>query len=313
MTRSRLGIALVVVSGTAASSLAQVSDVYAINLRATPNTLIRFPVDAPAPNIISANANFDGFAMDFNGDGSVLYGITYVAGAPASQQFGTIDTTTGNFTAIGNPNATEANWGGLSWDATTNTMYAMAGANLYTINLATGAATLVAPFSGGPAGMLMIDIAVHPTTGQMYGNDIATDQLLSIDKATGAVTIIGPTGFATNFAQGMDFDPATGILYATLYTGGGTGSYASIDLTTGAATRILDTFAWNAEMEMAIRSNAVDCRADFNGDNQADFFDYLDFAQAFDAEAPEADFNGDNQVDFFDYLDFVQAFDAGCD
>jgi hypothetical protein len=53
------------------------------------------------------------------------------------------------------------------------------------------------------------------------------------------------------------------------------------------------------------------CAADFNGDQQVDFFDYLDFASAFDAEDPSADFNGDNQVDFFDYLDFVAAFD-GC-
>jgi hypothetical protein len=55
------------------------------------------------------------------------------------------------------------------------------------------------------------------------------------------------------------------------------------------------------------------CAADFNGDNQADFFDYLDFVAAFDAEDDSADFNGDNQVDFFDYLDFVSAFDEGCD
>ena len=55
------------------------------------------------------------------------------------------------------------------------------------------------------------------------------------------------------------------------------------------------------------------CAADFNGDGQVDFFDYLDFVQAFNDEDPSADFNGDGQVDFFDYLDFVQAFDAGCD
>jgi hypothetical protein len=56
-----------------------------------------------------------------------------------------------------------------------------------------------------------------------------------------------------------------------------------------------------------------DCAADFNDDGQVDFFDYLDFAIAFDAEDATADFNGDNQVDFFDYLDFAQAFDVGCE
>ena len=56
----------------------------------------------------------------------------------------------------------------------------------------------------------------------------------------------------------------------------------------------------------------VSCPADFNHDGQVDFFDYLDFASAFDAEDPAADFNHDDQVDFFDYLDFAAAFDVGC-
>jgi hypothetical protein len=54
------------------------------------------------------------------------------------------------------------------------------------------------------------------------------------------------------------------------------------------------------------------CPADFNNDGILDFFDYLDFAAAFDAEAPAADMNADGQVDFFDYLDFVAIFDADC-
>jgi hypothetical protein len=53
--------------------------------------------------------------------------------------------------------------------------------------------------------------------------------------------------------------------------------------------------------------------ADFDGNGTVDFFDYLDFAAAFDAEDPRADFNGDETIDFFDYLDFVQSFGAGCD
>ena len=53
-----------------------------------------------------------------------------------------------------------------------------------------------------------------------------------------------------------------------------------------------------------------DCPADWNGDGQVDFFDYLDFVQDFNDD--NADFNGDGQTDFFDYLDFVAAFDQGC-
>ena len=58
-------------------------------------------------------------------------------------------------------------------------------------------------------------------------------------------------------------------------------------------------------------TSGSNCPADWNGDGQVDFFDYLDFVQDFNDD--NADFNGDGQTDFFDYLDFVQAFDEGCD
>jgi hypothetical protein len=67
-----------------------------------------------------------------------------------------------------------------------------------------------------------------------------------------------------------------------------------------------------ADIYTAQFSSSACCPADFNRDGTLDFFDYLDFVQAFDAESPSADFNHDNTVDFFDYLDFAQAFDAGC-
>ncbi len=54
------------------------------------------------------------------------------------------------------------------------------------------------------------------------------------------------------------------------------------------------------------------CPADFNQDGVVDFFDYLDFVDAFAANTPTSDFNSDSVVDFFDYLDFVDAFAAGC-
>ncbi len=54
------------------------------------------------------------------------------------------------------------------------------------------------------------------------------------------------------------------------------------------------------------------CAANFNCDNAVDFFDYLDFVDAFSANSPESDFNHDSAIDFFDYLDFVDAFSTGC-
>lgn len=56
----------------------------------------------------------------------------------------------------------------------------------------------------------------------------------------------------------------------------------------------------------------IPCQADFNNDCAVDFFDYLDFVDAFSTNAPEADFNLDGTIDFFDYLDFVDVFSIGC-
>lgn len=54
------------------------------------------------------------------------------------------------------------------------------------------------------------------------------------------------------------------------------------------------------------------CAADFNSDGEVDFFDYLDFVDAFSSNLHVADFNADGIVDFFDYLDFVDAFSSAC-
>ncbi len=54
------------------------------------------------------------------------------------------------------------------------------------------------------------------------------------------------------------------------------------------------------------------CAADFNDDGVVDFFDYLDFVNAYAANSPSADFNGSGTIDFFDYLDYVDAFTLGC-
>lgn len=239
----------------AADTAHAVSDVYAIDLRATPNRLLRFPVNAPANTPISLSAGFDGFAMDFDASATTLYGVNPGA-APFS--FGTINQATGNFTSIGlmglpagqNPTGLSCDPGGTMYLSTGGA----AGANfLYTVDLGTGIPTFVANITGLGATAINIDIAID-RNGQMYGHDIGTDTLLRIDKATGAAVVIGPTGQLANFAQGMDFDWDTNTLYATLYTGGGTGVFASMNLATGAANVITSTTTWNAEMEMAVKA-----------------------------------------------------------
>ena len=241
------------------AAFAQFSQVYAIDVRPTPNRLLTWAVNATSTaqvNIQSANASFDGFGVDFNTAGTILYGINPGA-APFS--FGTIDLLTGNFNTMFALSGLGAGQSvtGLRVDPTNETFYvssngATFGNQLQTLNTTTGALSSAVNLTGLAAGAIVIDIAIS-NTGQMFGIDIGSDTLVSIDKVTGASTTIGLLGFNANFAQGMDFDLATNTLYATIYTGGGTGVFASINLTTGAATQLFSTTALNAEMEMAIR------------------------------------------------------------
>ena len=241
------------------TSAMAVGTTFAIDLRAADNRLVVFPANAPALNVVAQSAAvYQGFAMDFNNMGTVLYGITNAVGAPSV--FGTIDQTTGVHTPLAAMSSAipETNWADLMI-APDNTIYALAvsGAaptavnRIYTVNPATGAATLLSTLNL-TAGVV-IDIGID-VNGHFYGNDSGRDILVRIDPLTGVTTDIGATGVNTNFAQGMDFDWSTNTLYATMYTGGGTGVYASIDITTGAATTLLLTTPWNAEMEMAINA-----------------------------------------------------------
>lgn len=243
----RRSIVLCALLAVVCAPAAYAGDVYAINLRPTPNTLLRFPANAPANNVISTTVGYDLYAMDFNSAATTLYGVDI-----NGFMFGSIDTTTGAFSPIGATGLID-NTTGLSVDPTTETFYLTTYGTsnaLYTVNPATGVATFV---TGINTTGIMIDIAID-RNGQMYGHNISDDSLYLIDKTTGATTLLGATGMAANFAQGMDFDYETDTLYGTVYTGGGTGAFVSFDLTTGAANTIVSTTAWNLEGEMAVAS-----------------------------------------------------------
>lgn len=235
--------------------MAQAGTVYALDLRASPNRLLSFPSNAPANNQVATVA-VDSFAMDFDALGTTLYAITPGA---APFNLGTINTTTGAYTA--GPAVTGIAAGetptGLKYDPQTNGWWVSAngaaGNRLYTLDVNTGVATFATGITGLAAGAILIDIAVD-LNGNMYGHEIASDSLVSINKNTGVATTIGPTGQAANFAQGMDFDYDTNELFATVYTGGGTGVYAKFNLTTGLAQVITSTTPWNSEMEMAVNA-----------------------------------------------------------
>ena len=68
------------------------------------------------------------------------------------------------------------------------------------------------------------------------GTRSSPNSIYTINTSTGAATLVGPTGFLANFAQGMDFDNEDGTLYIFLYVGTGVNHYGTVNLATGAVT-----------------------------------------------------------------------------
>ncbi len=91
----------------------------------------------------------------------------------------------------------------------------------------------------------IIDIAVTPG-GEMFGVDIVNDNLIQIDPATGAGTVIGYIGFDANYAQGMDYEETSGTLYLAAY--GSQGELRIADPATGNTT-LVGAFPGGAEVD----------------------------------------------------------------
>ena len=175
------------------------------------------------------------------GTGTVYSVDAYVITQTAT--IGTLNTTTGSYTAL--PNALGTGQGalgavplyaisGLTFDPATGVLYGShirwTGSQnlpdvLFQVNVQTGRVITNAFGSGkdyvvlnAPAGFPALsdidDIAIHPVTGQMYGianNSTTGDRLVKINKATGAVLDVGPLG--VDEVEGLSFD-ASGALWA---------------------------------------------------------------------------------------------------
>jgi hypothetical protein len=138
---------------------------------------------------------------------------------------------------------------GLASDPTTGVMYMVAtsesapgtgncanDSGLYTIDLATGAATRI----GTIPDLSCVIAAGFDNSGQLFAYGVVNDTLVSIDKATGNSTVIGPLGFNANFAQGMDFDAATDTCYLFAWNddapSGSEGQLRTCDTSTGSTS-----------------------------------------------------------------------------
>jgi gliding motility-associated-like protein len=121
----------------------------------------------------------------------------------------------------------------MSYDYTTNTMYALSGikpSTLYTVNLETGALTEI-----GNTGRNLFGLACD-LRGQLYTIDDA-GMYCKVDKATAALTDVGFTGVPNpRYVQSMTFDYYTGRLFWAMNDSNDYGRLYELDPVTGAGT-----------------------------------------------------------------------------
>lgn len=132
---------------------------------------------------------------------------------------------------------TGQSWMDMATDPTTGLVYGVAtrcstASTLHTLNLTAGTRVQRGTITNSPC---MTGLAFD-NGGNLFGYDL-NDALISINKVTGAGTIVGSLGFNVNFSQSMDCDPATGTCYVFAYNVDTSRTeLRSVDLTTGATT-----------------------------------------------------------------------------
>ena len=172
-----------------------------------PTLLYDFPSHGMNP--MYAGAGVDG----------VLYGACYIWNGSMSPTIPgdliAYNITTGRMTTIGPWSAGNEflKPQDMTYDYTTNTMYAMAfdgnGSKLMTVNLETGEFENPLPIK---AALSFATLAASPA-GELYA--IGVDGVLyKISKASGTISSVFNTGLTGyNFTQSMEFDPTSGNIY----------------------------------------------------------------------------------------------------
>lgn len=159
----------------------------------------------------------------------------------------TIDTATGAGTVVG-PFGCCSTVDDMAFDAGGN-LWLISGSpsSLYSVNVASGAATLV----GSVGGRFLSGLA-GDCSGSVFGLDAENDDLLTVNTATAAPTAVGPLGF--DVASGSLDEDAAGTLWmlARPPVGGAPSETYTINKTTGAATLVVGSVDGNNPSDVAI-------------------------------------------------------------
>lgn len=240
--------ALLGFAGMALAASASASTVFAVDVRG--DRFVSFDHTTPSSQTVLATGFTPSyFGLDFNASQTNLYGLrdtgvldqlNLANGAVLSTVTVTGSATTG--------------FSGLTFDPSGNayvsTFVTGVGSQLHSLNVSTGVTTLIGLMDADVT-RIVIDIAARGN-GEVWAHGITNDAFGQVNVSTGATTWLPTHGLAANFAQGMDFDWSTDTLIAAVYTGGGTNTYGTVNLTTGAVTSLGAITA--GEYEIAIQA-----------------------------------------------------------
>ncbi len=238
MSRSAI-VAAAASLGLLASS-AMAIEFAAVNINPAPDTLVQFDSSNPVAGVVTVTFPTELVrGIDLTGPTTGWYVSTSGAGAGFYQLTNAVST------LISPMPFTSTDIGGLTFNQSQTSLYYIideAGTPtddvLYRIDF-DGTFTRLGLINGIPsASQRFGGIATHPQTGVLYGLNMATDALYTIDPATQAATIVG-TGLGintTNAVAGLDFTP-DGRLFAVAfgYVSATSSSLFEIDSTTGLA------------------------------------------------------------------------------
>jgi hypothetical protein len=152
--------------------------------------------------------------LTFGADGR-LFGLTTFATNPANSLV-SIDPTTGMTQLVGATGLDSIFEGDLAFDRATGLLYGLVDApnapapprSLFTINPLNGVATIVGDVGGGDPSAIAFS-----ESGTLHIIDADTDRLLIMDKTNAALITSVSLSITVGPGVGMDFDPATGVLY----------------------------------------------------------------------------------------------------
>ncbi|MGH9839123.1 MAG: DUF4394 domain-containing protein [Blastocatellia bacterium] len=221
-----------------------------MNIRLNPNngavggvdTVLAFATGDPNA---SANPSVVGSAYTNNFAGTTtttLYGIDSalnalvlqgsVGGTPVSPNTGQLTTVGVGMLGVDTTDDVGFDIAPVSGAAFASLTVAGAAPALYTINLATGAATMIAPIGSGQA---IRDIAVSPLIETIYAVTSSNQLVSFVSTAPGVLLSTVPiTGLADETIIGIDYRPANGMLYAI----GSSSRIFTINPLTGVATQV---------------------------------------------------------------------------